>query len=358
MRICHVINNLAGGGAEKLLVNISSIQIDERYHEVSIICLNRIKNKYEQAVNPKIKLIFLTNRSKFNPYIIYRLYKVLKRIDPQVIHVHLFPSMYYSFFVNMILHIPMVYHEHSTTNNRMNISRFEFFERFIYAQYQTIIAASDSIRLKLLEYLSNDSEINVLAVNNGILLNKNILPKSLGLKIKYSIIIISRFSIEKDHRTIILASKYLDKNCDFHFFGDGPLQSEVQNLASNEGLDRHNYIFHGFRDNLQPIINKMDLSILSSKWEGFGLAALETMSFGLPTIGTEVDGLSSVIGSADMLFKVGDYLKLAEIVNKLLSNDEFYSNCSKIAIDRSKMFDLKTTVSEIDKIYLDILEQT
>lgn len=46
-----------------------------------------------------------------------------------------------------------------------------------------------------------------------------------------------------------------------------------------------------------------DIAILSSHWEGFGLAAVEAMACGTPLIASNVDGLAQVVDSGGLLFE-------------------------------------------------------
>src|SRR5690606_31163205 len=76
--------------------------------------------------------------------------------------------------------------------------------------------------------------------------------------------------------------------------GDGPDKAKLERMATELGIaDR--VIFAGYQANPAPFYQMMHVFCLLSATEGFGIAAVEAMHFGLPVIGSAVGGIRDVV---------------------------------------------------------------
>lgn len=103
--------------------------------------------------------------------------------------------------------------------------------------------------------------------------------------------------------------------------GDGPDRSIAEYLAREYQVqDRVHFI--GKQDNVYELLPLADLMVMPSKMESFGLAALEAMACGVPTIGTRVGGVSELIedGHNGLLFEVGDVEAMSTAAIALLND--------------------------------------
>ncbi|HPM03253.1 MAG TPA: glycosyltransferase family 4 protein, partial [Candidatus Cloacimonadota bacterium] len=86
---------------------------------------------------------------------------------------------------------------------------------------------------------------------------------------------------------------------------------------------RNRFIFTGFlnRKQVESILNSVDIYILPSVSEPFGIAPLEAMAYGVTTIISKQSGVSEVVNHA---YKVDfwDTKKMSEIVNYLIENPD------------------------------------
>jgi N-acetyl-alpha-D-glucosaminyl L-malate synthase BshA len=101
--------------------------------------------------------------------------------------------------------------------------------------------------------------------------------------------------------------------------GDGPDRSVAEYLAREHHIqDRVHFI--GKQDNVNELLPLADLMLMPSEMESFGLAALEAMACGVPTIATNVGGVPELIddGRNGLLFGVGDVDSMAEAAIALL----------------------------------------
>jgi glycosyltransferase involved in cell wall biosynthesis len=103
--------------------------------------------------------------------------------------------------------------------------------------------------------------------------------------------------------------------------GDGPDAEELHELAHREGvLDR--VVWTGMCGRLETwrLLTAMDLAVVPSRFEGFGLAAAEAQAAGLPVVAAGVDGLREVIvdGQTGLLVPPDDPSALAAAIVRLI----------------------------------------
>lgn len=76
--------------------------------------------------------------------------------------------------------------------------------------------------------------------------------------------------------------------------GDGPLMQDTQNLVEAKGLQAQ-FTFHGYQNNVGPLIKCADVLILSSDTEGLPGVVLECGYVGVPTISGKVGGIAECV---------------------------------------------------------------
>ena len=169
------------------------------------------------------------------------------------------------------------------------------------------------------------------------------------------LIMISRFHKAKDQDTVIKAMEFLPKIYKLVLVGDGERREELENLVKEKNLSSRVF-FLGIRKDVPDLLKTSYISIQSSIFEGFGITALESMSAGVPTIATDVPGLSAIVKDGGVLFPVGDFKGLAKIIFSLERNDK-YNKIKKSCIEKSKMYDIKITAEKYINLYKNLLEE-
>jgi glycosyltransferase involved in cell wall biosynthesis len=93
---------------------------------------------------------------------------------------------------------------------------------------------------------------------------------------------------------LLQAMRRVPRGLELHVFGDGVLRPRLHTLVHELGIgDRVS--FHGSIDRPQLALDGIDLLVLPSLAEGFGLVLIEAMAAGVPVIGTDVDGIRDVV---------------------------------------------------------------
>lgn len=355
MKVLHIINDLRVGGAEKLIVDMAPIMVKFGIH-VDILVLQRQSNSFERQLKScGVNIYSIKTRSLYCPSLILKMRKYLKS-GYDIVHVHLFPSQYWAVLSSLLLkNRPiLVTTEHNTHNRRRNIAIFKIIDRFIYSYFEIIIAISNATANNLSSYIKRKS--NIVTIPNGISLDtyygaSPISRKQLGLgESDFIITMVGAFREQKDQDTIIRSLKLLPERVKLVLVGDGVRRKECEFLSTELNL-KDRVVFLGERNDIPSILKAVDVCIVSSHWEGFGLVAVEGMAASKPVIASRVEGLSGIVDSVGLLFERGNYKELANKVNLLMTNTSLYNEVATRCYQESQSYDINNMVRKIIEEY-------
>jgi glycosyltransferase involved in cell wall biosynthesis len=103
-------------------------------------------------------------------------------------------------------------------------------------------------------------------------------------------------------------------------------RQELTTLAAELGLAKGEMVLTGFvsDDDLVALYTSCYLFVFPSFQEGFGLPALEAMSCGTATLGSSLTSVPEVIGHRDALFDPGSIENMTSIIQRALTDSDFY----------------------------------
>ncbi|MCD7881249.1 MAG: glycosyltransferase family 1 protein [Clostridiales bacterium] len=119
---------------------------------------------------------------------------------------------------------------------------------------------------------------------------------------------VGRFMPQKNHGQLIQIFEALhqrDENTRLLLVGDGELRAQTEQAVSNSGL-QDSVIFTGVREDVADLLQAMDVFVLPSFYEGFGIVALEAQAAGLPCV------LSDQVPKGCAVTGKVDYMALSE----------------------------------------------
>jgi len=345
------------GGAEKLLVDtLPMYKLSDVELKVDLLLLNGKQTFFLDKLKSSFKgnIISLSSGSVYNIWHIFKLCKHIKNYD--IIHVHLFPSLYFVSIAKFLLNskVKLIFTEHSTSNTRVESCIFRHIDRLIYRSYSLITAISPQVKDMLITKLKLRNRIDV--IYNGIDLIKFKLAVSTKEHLVFDdlnakiLMQVSRFSVQKDQKTVIRAMCHLPFNVKLILVGDGEFKLACEQLVSDLELEER-VRFLGARSDIPELLKSCDIVVQSSIWEGFGIAALEGMAAGKPVISSDVPGLKNIVENAGILFKKGNDRELADIAIKLLRDKEYYSEVSAKCINKAQEFDIRDMLKKFINLY-------
>ena len=122
-----------------------------------------------------------------------------------------------------------------------------------------------------------------------------------------------------------MAARILAVRKDVQFFivGDGPIRGTLQQRASDLGIVPH-VLFLGHRDDVRDLMEAMDVFVLPTKREGFGVVFAEAMAMGKATVGSLIGPVAEVVenGVTGYLVPPDDAQGFAERVLGLLADEK------------------------------------
>lgn len=142
-------------------------------------------------------------------------------------------------------------------------------------------------------------------------------------KSKVNFVNVARLSPEKNHESLIRAFKQVvDNNEDsrLYILGDGPLYKHLQSLIKSLSLENHVFLL-GFISNPFMFVSQCDCFVLASNYEGQGMVILEAQTLGKPVIGTNVNGINSVLDNTNGLLVENDVQSIADGLLKFIKGE-------------------------------------
>ena len=230
-----------------------------------------------------------------------------------------------------------------------------------------VIAVSGSVRDRFVQSGTDPDKIRM--VENGIDVDRFDPGRStlsrVGLFIPAAhrvIGVIGMFDPVKGHIFLLKALRQLQtggaKNITCLVVGDGRLEGELKaytNAAGINGLVR----FLGYRRDIPDLLAIMDMVVMPSLRESFGIVALEAMAMKIPVIASRI-GVEEIVEheKTGLLVPPGDTGELTGAIRMLADNPVMCSNMGKEARRRvEEKFGIETTVSKTEGVYLEILNK-
>ncbi|MDP6048864.1 MAG: glycosyltransferase family 4 protein [Candidatus Bathyarchaeota archaeon] len=200
---------------------------------------------------------------------------------------------------------------------------------------------------------------NVTLSSNGVTLPEYPIP-SMNER-NDSLVYIGRLAPEKRVDDLISAMAVVIKdhptvNC--HIIGAGSDSKKLSRLVKANGLS-NSVILHGYvSDSVKNKFLKSSRAfILPSEREGFSIAALEAMSYGLPVIAAspkhyEFSGVFEFLlpENNGLQYPVGDSTELASKISLLLSDINLQKQLSKNAVTTAKKYSWDNIIVSYKKI--------
>ncbi len=107
----------------------------------------------------------------------------------------------------------------------------------------------------------------------------------------------------------------------------------------------------GPRDDVPTLLAEADVLAVPSRWEGFGLAALEGMAAGVPVVASAVDGLAELVGNAGILVPPGDPRALRAAIDGVLHDRELAQDLSRRGRARAARYGIARMVEGYVEIW-------
>ena len=358
-KVTHLITTIERGGAEKQLLTLASEQVQSGI-KVEVIFLKgkpELEKEFEESGVKVNKLLagknFLHQISLLSKYL---------RKNPSPVHAHLPKSEILAAIV--VPNKYFIFTRHNSEPFWPGGPRIisNLLSKFVCKRASQGIAISNAVKSYLIKRGEIPTGYIIDVVYYGF--QKNRSTNSAGLNFitnlmnnqssNFKIGTIGRLVPQKDYPTLLSAfSNVLEKlpDTELYIVGEGYLQKELMELCKSLGVSSKVH-WLGKTEYVNEFFSKIDLFILPSKYEGFGLVLLEAMVAKKPIIAANNSAIPEVLGKTyEGLFQTGDVKALAQHINTAINDKNFSERLVQSYSNQLSLFGPSNMNKHIKGIY-------
>ena len=335
MKLLLAISSFAGGPANVLSKIVRYAPLCTHSHAIAMMSgseqsVESILNKYASSVS------ILNKKYGADLSAFVRFLKFTHKLSPDLAISFDFSSNIYCFSTLSWRRVPWIACVRGLES--AFVPWRKWLEKIAFAFAKKVVVPSQAVKDKLVRYRIVPS-YKIKVIPNGTPLQTNL--RKIGLRSgQKTIVCVANFYSEvKGHRYAIEALKYLSADLRLVMIGDGVLKDRMMSHAEKIGVkDRVSFLGYKSHNEVLDEMRKMDVLVVPSLSESFGLVAIEAMSVGLPVVASSVGGLASVVydGITGRLVPSGDPEALADAVNYILDDNDRYISMQNACIKRAK----------------------
>jgi glycosyltransferase involved in cell wall biosynthesis len=358
-KVTHLITTIERGGAEKQLLTLASEQVQSGLNVVVLYLKGKpdLRNEFEAA---GVKVNNILVRKSFLKQI-FLLSKYLRK-NPSPVHAHLPKSELLAAVV--IAKKYFVFSRHNAEPFWPSGPRIisNLLSRYVCKRASQGIAISNSVKSYLIKRGEIPTSYIIDVVYYGFQKDTSTNAAGLGLisnimngqSLNYKIGTIGRLVPQKDYPTLLNAYSNVLKsvpNIELYVVGEGHLQKDLIELSKSLGIkDTVHWI--GKTEYIKEFLSKIDLFILPSKYEGFGLVLLEAMVAKKPIVAANNSAIPEVLGKTyEGLFSTGDVNALAQQIKTAITSNSFSEGLVQSYASQLNLFDPSEMNRNIKNVY-------
>lgn len=313
MRVAHIIKVTQIGGAERhLLILLPALK--KRGIDPHLIMMvepdNPMTSMAELAEAAGITVHSLTIRRDYDPIVGFQLLQTLRKIKPDLVHTHLIHADLFGITAARLGGYPVITGRHNDDDFRSQTA-VKTGNALLWQLARGGIAISDAIKRFTIEVEGAPAD-KVRVVPYGIP-HQSPTPddlKSARAALRHELNLspdtllvgmVCRLVEQKGVSYGIEAFKaVLETQPDTHLViaGDGDQRETLEKQVNQLGITERVH-FLGWRDDAPGVIAALDIFLMPSLWEGFGLVLLEAMSRRVPVIASDVSAIPEVVSHGE-----------------------------------------------------------
>ncbi len=350
------------GGQNQVLLTVNGLR--GIGHRAALVA--HPDGELRRRVDEGLELVPIAPRTEMDLSAAWRLSRVVKRLEPDVIHAHDPHGVALA-----ALALSMGAGSKSRTGRSPALvasRRVDFrlksnsFSRWKYRQVDLFIAASEAIRQLLLADSVPPSR--VVTVHEGIDLDHvNAAPpvnvhEAFFLP-RHAPVVgnIAALVPHKGQRYLVDAAHLVVQqvpDARFVILGEGELRDHLERQVHEHRLEKH-VLLPGFRADVLGCLKGFDLFVMSSVTEGLGTSILDAMACAKPVVATMAGGIPEIVdeGHTGVLVPARDARALAEAIVRLLKDEGLRRRMGEAGLARVRSrFTVERMVKETAASYV------
>lgn len=343
MKVVHLLQSDRFSGAENVVCQIIEMFKDEPNTEMVYVSIDGpIRNVLAERKIPFYALQKFDQRS---------ISQAMNNLMPDIIHAHDFTA---SVRAAIQHHTHIISHLH---NNPKWISRLcirTICYRLSMNRFDLVLGVSNAI---LNEFLfSNKLRESYVCLPNIVNVEEIVDKANEDSVSAIDILFVGRLTAQKNPIAFLeiikdICNRYQNR-INVVMIGEGELRQECESFIVDNKLENTVEMI-GFTSNPYKYMKSAKMIIMPSIYEGFGLVAVEAMSFGTIVLASPVGGLTEIIQD-DCGFLCRDVREFSEIAINVLNNsidcDEISRKAKKRARDFSDLYKYKQKLSRLYRV--------
>jgi len=300
--------------------------------------------------------------------------KIIKKIKPDVIHIHGRGAGIYARILNSDYSNKIVYTLHGFNVESLNYLKKNLYlliEKKLINKTSKIICVSDSERKEFINTLNLEDSRKIITIPNFVeelkseeYVDNNIIEEKIKNRLdvdiqKYPIklLTVARLSYQKGIDLSIKAlAKLKNKKIILIIIGEGREKKSLMKLVEKEGL-KTNVFFLGKIENARTWMKYFDAFLITSRFEGMPYTILEALEAKIPIIATPSRGIKDVLTEKYCyLTKSFDEHEIARTIQKFIDDASLNRNKLNSYINKyyqtiNKKYKKDRIISEIYNLY-------
>jgi L-malate glycosyltransferase len=312
------------GGQHQVLVTVLGLRA--LGHRAVLVA--HAAGELRQRAKEGLDLIPLTPRTEMDLSAAWRLSRVIKQLQPDIVHAH---DPHGVAMAALALSMStQVSKPRLVASRRVDFRlRGSALSRWKYRQVDCFICASNAIRQILLS--DGVPAARAVTVHEGIDLDRvaAALPANLHeeLWLPHQAPIVGNVAAlvpHKGQRHLIEAAALVVRqvpDARFVIAGQGELRESLERQIKDHHLEKH-VLLAGFRPDVLSVHKAFDIFVMSSLTEGLGTSLLDAMAAGKPIVATRTGGIPEVVvdGKTGILVPPRDHQAMADAIVRLLGD--------------------------------------
>lgn len=347
MKVAFLLNNLSGGGAERVVVTLSN-KLAQKGHTVDLV-LARATGPFMASVSSDVRVIELFGRRML--YAIPSLVWILNRKKYDVVISGLdqpnIALLISKWFATSRTKFVVTEHNHPVASNagakKLIWRTVRSLRSLLYRHSDHVIAVSQVARQALISNFSVKPE-NCTAIYNSVDVKKAMQLASQKIHHKWFdenckvFVAVGRLTLQKNYPLMLRALKIARRSADVRLLilGEGSERPSLKNLVSELGLEESVQLL-GFQDNPFSYIGRSSGLLMTSDWEGLPTVLIEAMACGITPVSTDCpSGPSELLGKSEYgyLVPMGD----ADLFAGAMLEAVNYPKPAKLLTERAQGF--------------------
>jgi glycosyltransferase involved in cell wall biosynthesis len=356
LKILHIDPERNWGGGEAQVLGLLSY-LAARGHCTHLLA-HPDGRLFQRSQRQTIRTMPLIVRNDFDLRPVSRLRRLIRDENYDIVHLHTKRAHALSLWLGRSLVTPKY-----VVTRRMDYPEANsWYTRYLYnRKVDGVVAISCKISSLLIEAGVEPEKIRL--IHSGIDPGPFEAAASLGGVHPERIVVGVAAVLEerKGHRFLLEAARRLKAQgyqVQYCVAGEGSLRRSLQEAATRLGL-KHDVQFLGFVSDMPAFLSQVDMLVLPSLSEGFGVAVLEAMAAGKAVIASRVGGLAELVSDTvtGLLVAPRDVEGLANAIAKLAGDRTLLGEMGRKGKERLRAnFTVEHMAKQNEDYYYGLLE--